>query len=503
MTSRGRGRGSDEKEKIAIKIQKDIYDAMRTHLLQSDGDNESFCFLYCLETISANEKIYYPQVIVPIEKENFIAKDRTYIKMNLDAMHTTYTDFIMDKDYSCLISCHSHPFDRSGRPTFSATDDSNDREQATWFYTELAKHQSKYKKEGTQIEYLHLVIGQNGINARKYNVRAKQFEYISKVTVFSNTVDFFFPATRDEQSDDIAAGIFSRTDKAFGPQFTKTASNLAVAIIGVGGIGSIISEGVARLGVKKLYLIDPDTIEASNLNRLQGASIEDIGNYKTDVIKNNLDNYFSGAIEVHSIKEDVVSPTVLSILKEVDFIIGSVDNHHTRFFLNRFSIQYLIPFLDAATQIVPTETDISVNVRAAIILPSITTCMDCCFIKYYDFKDVYFASAPDEIKQEMKKAGYITGNPNMINPAVYPQNLAVSSLLLMEFMNIIAGYKPLYNNLFFDYSKLGERQVIASTYLDLRDEHRKEGCLNCDEYLGKGDFLNFLTSPKIDFSGLT
>jgi len=495
-------RQSAEKEIINIKIKKDVYELMRKHLLQSDGDNESFCFLYCYESVSKNVKTYYPHVIVPIEKNSFIAKDRTYMKLNLDAMHAAYTDFIMDKDFSCLISCHSHPFDKSGRPHFSSTDDNNDKEQASWFYNELTKHQNKYKKEGTQIEYLHLVIGQKGLNARKYNIKTKKFDYINKVTVFSDDdVDFFFPSNKDEHIEKVN-NIFSRTDKAFGNKFTKTTSNLAVGIIGAGGIGSIISEGIARLGIKKILLIDPDKVEATNLNRLQGASINDIGKYKVDVLKNNLDNYFSNTIEVDCLKENVVSETVISILKDVDIIIGSVDNHQTRFFLNRFSVQYLIPYLDAATQIIPNETEISVIARAAIIIPSITTCMDCSFIKYYDFKDVYFATAPDIIKNEIKKAGYITGNADIVNPAVYPQNLAVSGLILMEFMNIITGYKPLYNNVFLDYSKLGEKQVLASKYYELRQENRKEGCMNCDEYLGKGDSLNFLTSPKIDFSGL-
>jgi len=175
-----------EAKRINIKIRQDIFKMLREHLLNSDGDNESACYLYCHESINESIKTYIPHIFIPIGKEDFEEKGKAYLKIKLDVMHNVYVDFLMDKDSTCLISCHSHPFDTSDHPFFSSTDDENDRTQATWFYNEWAKFQDKYKKEGVKIEFLHLVLSQKGLNIRKYNVQSQIFEYIEKVTVFSD-----------------------------------------------------------------------------------------------------------------------------------------------------------------------------------------------------------------------------------------------------------------------------------------------------------------------------
>jgi len=53
-------------------------------------------------------------------------------------------------------------------------------------------------------------------------------------------------------------------------------------IAGMGGVGAITVELLARWGVKKFRLFDMDVYEASNLNRQLFATSETIGNYKVD-----------------------------------------------------------------------------------------------------------------------------------------------------------------------------------------------------------------------------
>lgn len=55
----------------------------------------------------------------------------------------------------------------------------------------------------------------------------------------------------------------------------KVASS-TIALLGVGGIGTNIALLAARLGVKKIHLIDFDTVETSNLNRQTLYSKDDI-----------------------------------------------------------------------------------------------------------------------------------------------------------------------------------------------------------------------------------
>ncbi len=58
----------------------------------------------------------------------------------------------------------------------------------------------------------------------------------------------------------------------------------SVAVYGVGGIGSWIALNFALVGVKKLYLIDPDKIEMHNLNRTP-FKLSQVGMLKVDAIE--------------------------------------------------------------------------------------------------------------------------------------------------------------------------------------------------------------------------
>jgi len=55
-------------------------------------------------------------------------------------------------------------------------------------------------------------------------------------------------------------------------------------VVGVGGIGNWLALDLALIGVKTLILIDPDTIEETNLNRTF-FRLSDIGKAKVDALK--------------------------------------------------------------------------------------------------------------------------------------------------------------------------------------------------------------------------
>jgi hypothetical protein len=61
---------------------------------------------------------------------------------------------------------------------------------------------------------------------------------------------------------------YSRQAIAFGPAIQSKLARLKVAIVGLGGTGSVIATELAHLGVLNYVLIDPDIVDESNLNRL-------------------------------------------------------------------------------------------------------------------------------------------------------------------------------------------------------------------------------------------
>ena len=81
---------------------------------------------------------------------------------------------------------------------------------------------------------------------------------------------------------------FSRTELLIGKEGIEKLNNAKVAIFGIGGVGSVVVEGLVRAGVSKFVLIVDDKICLTNLNRQIIATRKTIGKYKVDVAKERI-----------------------------------------------------------------------------------------------------------------------------------------------------------------------------------------------------------------------
>ena len=59
-------------------------------------------------------------------------------------------------------------------------------------------------------------------------------------------------------------------------------------VLGVGGLGCGVSLGLARLGVKKIILVDKDTVDLTNMNRQILYKLSDVGLPKATTAKERL-----------------------------------------------------------------------------------------------------------------------------------------------------------------------------------------------------------------------
>jgi len=67
----------------------------------------------------------------------------------------------------------------------------------------------------------------------------------------------------------------------FGSGLRSAARHLQIGIVGVGGIGMLAAEQMARAGFCRFVLIDHDRIEQTNLNRLPGCTTQDLAACRT------------------------------------------------------------------------------------------------------------------------------------------------------------------------------------------------------------------------------
>lgn len=81
---------------------------------------------------------------------------------------------------------------------------------------------------------------------------------------------------------------FIRTEFLLGKDNMEKLKKSAVAVFGIGGVGSFASEALVRAGLGKIILVDYDIIDISNLNRQIHATTKTVGLRKVDVMKNRL-----------------------------------------------------------------------------------------------------------------------------------------------------------------------------------------------------------------------
>ncbi|CAD8060357.1 unnamed protein product [Paramecium primaurelia] len=83
-------------------------------------------------------------------------------------------------------------------------------------------------------------------------------------------------------------------------------SQQVVLILGVGGIGSVATTNLLRLGVKKIFMVDYDRVEIHNLNRQTLYSNKDVNQQKVKAALENASFHNVGNTEIQMFDLDAV-----------------------------------------------------------------------------------------------------------------------------------------------------------------------------------------------------
>lgn len=138
-----------------------------------------------------------------------------------------------------------------------------------------------------------------------------------------------------------------RTVSFWGDKNQQAIASLTVAIVGLGSVGSIVAELLARTGVRRLILIDYDVVKTHNLDRTISAAPGDVGRLKIEVAAERLRAIATAAdFEVQCIDASVVEQEGFSSVLDADVTFSCVDRPWARHVLNRVAYSHLIPVID-------------------------------------------------------------------------------------------------------------------------------------------------------------
>lgn len=140
---------------------------------------------------------------------------------------------------------------------------------------------------------------------------------------------------------------FSRTQLLIGKENLFSLKNKKVAIFGLGGVGSFITEGIVRSGIENLILVDNDEISPSNINRQLYALQSTIGKKKTDLAKHRcLDINPLAKIQTHDLF--YLDETQNQIdLSNCDYIIDAIDTVSAKLLLIENAKKLNVPIISS------------------------------------------------------------------------------------------------------------------------------------------------------------
>jgi hypothetical protein len=168
---------------------------------------------------------------------------------------------------------------------------------------------------------------------------------------------------------------FSR-QSFLGPDSQRIIEAVTVGIVGLGGGGSQIVQALAHVGFLNYVLIDPDSIEEHNLNRLIGGTQIAVktGVPKVEIAKNLVLGIRPDAriAAYRSTWQDRPSE-----LRRCDIVFSAVDGFNQRRQLEAFTRRYLIPLLDVGMDVSRVEPEPPQMAGQVILSMPGYACMHC------------------------------------------------------------------------------------------------------------------------------
>ncbi|MDR9853265.1 tRNA threonylcarbamoyladenosine dehydratase [Paenibacillus sp. VCA1] len=140
---------------------------------------------------------------------------------------------------------------------------------------------------------------------------------------------------------------FSRTELAIGPEGLEAMKNSTVAVLGIGGVGSIAAEALARTGVGKLILIDKDVVDITNINRQIHALTTTIGQKKTELMVERI-KQINPECEAIALNMFYTEETYEELFKyDLDYVLDASDTVSYKIHLIKECLKRKIPIISS------------------------------------------------------------------------------------------------------------------------------------------------------------
>lgn len=456
-----------------IRMTEVDYQELHSHLFPGDG-LEAMAFLMCRRAYHEERCVLLVNQVHSVPAEAYLCREPDQVRIDNHYL-LPLLDKAEEQGYS-VVKCHSHP---GGAACFSNVDDISDRDVVTSFY--------QWQPNGP---HASLVMSDDDIGARIVDEEGCFLDCLSVVVVGHQIRHFGMQLPIQD------AQVQDRMIIAFGEATYRIFGSLTFGVVGASGTGGLTIESLYRTGAGGIVAIDPEILEAGNLNRVLHSRLVDAesGSFKVHIAERNIQDAGLGT-RITAIPIDLKTEEAVRQLAWCDVLVGCVDKRGPRLMMNRLSSFYLMPYIDMGVRIDESGDGDGTSVSTAVhyFQPGQSFIQRGIFT-YEDVRAEQLALSDPEHYQEQLGRGYVR-HAQVTRPAVMPLNMVAAGLGVMEILARIHSIR--------DHDQLDQ---TAETFLSLNDgillQRSDTGlCNSMSGNLGMGDVTPLLNMPVLSSLG--
>jgi molybdopterin/thiamine biosynthesis adenylyltransferase len=422
----------DKFSQFAAAFPESVAELASSHLLRADGQ-EDLCFALWNPSEGRNRfTALISEIILPEQGDRDV-----HGNVSFSPEYFARVISIAIKKRSGLALMHSHQW--PGWQALSRDD-----------FNAEAGHAGAVAA-ATDLPFLGLTVGSDDAWSARFwrRIRPRQYEpaWCETVRVAGRRLKMtYYPALWPEYEP---GEELDRSVGVWGLKAQAVISRLHYGIIGLGSVGSIVAETLARMGAERLSLIDYDVIERINLDRILGATQRDIGRTKVDIAAENaLRSATARRLRVDRYDASIVEESGYRAALNCDVLFSCVDRPWPRRVLNHIAYAHMIPVVDGGILVrVKGAALIGADWNVHTVGPG-RRCLEC--LKAFD---------PSVVSMErdglLDDPSYLEQlDPDHVllrHENVFPFSLNVASLEVLQMTQLVTGSIPNVGNQNYHY----------------------------------------------------
>lgn len=459
----------------------EFHQALTKHLLRFDGD-EDLCFASYVPS-NGHERFsgIITGILLPRENERNLHGNVGFLPLYFERVLR-----VAREKKEGIVFLHSHPF--PGWQSMSHNDISAEKRMSAAVFSI------------TQLPLLGMTIGTDEAwSARFWTKDYKEKRKFNRV--WCESVRIIGKKLTITFNDKILPPNFDfkkqlRTISAWGKKTQEDISRLKIGIVGLGSVGSLVAENLVRTGISFLSLIDFDTVEEKNLDRLTNVYSEDIGRSKVKAIKDRIyKSATSPNIQISAIEYSACEKDGFLAALDCDVLFSCVDRPWPRQVLNFISYAHMIPVIDGGILVRTNKSNTKI-IGADWKIQTIgykRPCLEC--LGQYktanaNLEKEGYLDDPNYITG-LKDSGFVDAHEN-----VFPFSAHLAAMEVLQLLYLVIAPNGI--------SDMGQQMFHFIPGIMEKDTD-KCCCNECyfKSIVGKGDFSNVLVYGKHDIAERT